>query len=61
MLHFTASYFDPSLRSFAFVTSDDDRKLFLGQVLESIHVLSEDTTLDANGGCTEFAFEIKYF
>ena len=64
MLHFIASYFDPSLRSFAFVTSDDDRKLFFGHVLESIHVSSEDTTLDADSGCTESAdtneAEIEY-
>ena len=44
MLHFVASYLDPSLRSFAFVTSGEERKLFLHQVIESIYVLLEDTT-----------------
>ena len=46
MLHFVASYLDPSLRSFAFVTADNDRNLFLNQVIESLHVLSKDITLD---------------
>ncbi|KAI6661971.1 Hobo element transposase HFL1 [Oopsacas minuta] len=49
MLHFVATYLDPSLRYFAFVTSVADRNLFLVQVLESIHVLSEDITLDDMG------------
>ena len=53
MLYFVTSYLDPSLRYFAFVTSDEERKLFLDQVIESIYVLLEDTTLDVGSDCPE--------
>src|SRR6476469_3877864 len=42
MLHFTATFLDPSLRGFLFVKNVNNRKTFLEQVKDSIHSLANE-------------------
>lgn len=44
MLHFVASYLDPTLRGFGFVRDVNDRQGFFRQVEESVHSLATELT-----------------
>jgi hypothetical protein len=47
MLHFVATFLNPSLRAFLFVTNANDRQGFFRQVKESLLCLGQESKADA--------------
>jgi hypothetical protein len=53
MLHFVATFLDPSLRDFVFVRNVNDRQVFLKQVNDSIHTLAKQSTVPSRDDTPE--------